>query len=247
MHVLHVHVNLVFMKEGSFVQKTFQVHSPIFLKMTLKLTTIILVVFFIMTSDYFVLTEVMGYNPNTHPIPSTKSPKTHKPTKTTASAATTVSMGPLGLLSFDYFIIVVSASGIAFIILVSILCIVCCRKPKTTYADMTRAEIEAGLTPSMIDEGLTKSMITPRLLPPPAPVTPQASPFRMPPVIPVMMPPPIPYCVSPPNSYGQYPPVPGMYPGIPPSPDSFASRDKVRLPKGVVLPRALRGVTPKNR
>ena len=188
--------------------------------MSTKGLVLILVVF-------LAITDTSGA-PTIRPI---KKLATKLPILTTTSIPTTPAeeLDPFGLLPLNQFIVVYAVSGGVFILFILCVCCLCCCSNKTTYADMTRAEIAAGLTPSMIDKGFTKSIIAP----PVGPVDVRPQIVMLPPIMSPMMAPP----------YGF--PVPMPYPGYPPV--QSQNRNKVDLPPGVVLPKSLKGVKPKNR
>lgn len=180
---------------------------------------------------------------------TTVSPKKKTPKPLILTTPAEEPLGPFGFLPKEQEIIGTCAVVGVVVLVLLIICCACCEKSKTTYADMTKREIAAGMTPSMIDAGLTKSMVAPSTIPEPAsrnivmnsPVNPMMNPYGMVnPMIPPMLPP-----LIPPSPY--YPPlVPSPVVNTTPGYGHSGRKNGVNLPPGVVLPKALKNVKPKN-
>ena len=138
---------------------------------------------------------------HSHPVPSTDE---------------STAMDPIfSFFPYNQFIILCAVIGGAVLILIILCCCLFCRGSKTTYSDLTREEIAAGITPDMVDKGVP--IIHSRQ--------------QQSPVFPILIPP------------SNLMMMPFGYPGYPPG---APSEPRVNLPPGVVLPKALRGVRPKN-
>lgn len=131
-------------------------------------------------------------------------------------------MDPWGLgITMDNFIILSVVIGILILVLIGLMiacCVYCCKSNRSSWSDLHKVEIEAGLTPSLVDKGMTLSRIDklqPQIQMIPAAPAPPVSPLG-----PYVLPPAI----------------------LPPP----ASSDKhVTLKEGVLLPKELIGVKPK--